>query len=340
MRGTIYPKLAAVLGLVTLTACAEGVDPGPNPESGQTGRPTTTESAATSDNNLPSVQQIVPSHVGGNDGPVAEVYRDLSAFVYFANDNQQVLQQWLIDVDGNSYWTRSCTIAPKGGGVQWNNCSSWDVAHAIADLGLPGFGPIAGMSTYVWTEQDADHARQYLAQSVWNERGDQRMGRICPILREPLWNQCTDWSKLESDTSDLAVPGGMSLRDDFYYSYKNTDGEDVMVQTMLSIDGSVMWDRSCVSAGASPLVPSYKCGFNDRSMLSAYNIRWAAVAGGAQYTYNDGDHQTLAQTLISVDGTKSYHRTCEVTPKGVDWTSCEPFTATTLGQVRYTQAPL
>ena len=181
MRGPIYPKFAAVLGLVTLTGCAAGVDPGPSPESSRTGRPTTTLSET--DNNIESVRQVA-NRVGGREDNVnLEFYRDLSAFVYRNLAGHQTLEQWLIDETGEVYWTRSCTVGDKGG-VQWNNCSSWDTAHAVADLGLPGFGPISGMNTYVWQEQEGGTTYQRVAQTVFNERGDMRMGRICPIYRE------------------------------------------------------------------------------------------------------------------------------------------------------------
>ena len=100
MRGPIYPKFAAVLGLVTLTGCAAGVDPGPSPESSRTGRPTTTLSET--DNNIESVRQVA-NRVGGREDNVnLEFYRDLSAFVYRNLAGHQMLEQWLIDDTGDA----------------------------------------------------------------------------------------------------------------------------------------------------------------------------------------------------------------------------------------------
>lgn len=337
MRGPIYPQFAAVLGLVTLTGCAAGVDPGPNPETGSAGRPT--ETLSDTQNAVDHVKQIVDTRPAGREDSVGEIYRDISAFVYRDQYKHQILQQWLVDETGTLYWTRACRVADKGG-VEWNNCTSWDLPHDVADLGLPGFGPIAGMNTYVWAENDGQRDHQFLAQTIFNERGDQRVGRVCPIEREVLWANCSDWEKLAIDTQSLNVPGALSLRDDFYFSYQNADHQAVVVQSVLSIDGSLMWDRQCPSLFGSPAISTSQCGFGSRAPLRDYAIRMAAVAGGAQYVYQDGLNQVLSQTLIAVDGTKSYHRSCTVTPKGVDWGNCEPFTASTITQLRVTQAPL
>lgn len=337
MRGPIYPKFAAVLGLVTITGCAAGVDPGPNPETGSVGRPTETLSSPAGD--MEHQKQIVDSRPVGREDTIGEVYRDMSAFVYRDQYNHQILQQWLVDDTGTLYWRRECKVADKGG-VQWNNCTSWDLPHDVSDLGLAGFGPIAGMNTYVWTETSGAQHWQHLAQTVFNERGDQRMGRVCPIERTVLWDQCSPWDKLAIETQQLDVPGALSLRDDFYFSYVNLDNENVLVQNVLSIDGSLMWDRQCVSTFGAPYVLSSRCGFGSNAPLRDFGIKMAAIAGGGQYVYQDGSNQLLAQTFISVDGTKSYHRTCTVTPKGVEWDSCEPFTASTVTQLRVTQAPL
>jgi hypothetical protein len=323
---------------VTITGCAAGVDPGPTPESGRAGRPTTTLSDTQS--SADEIRQVASTHVGGREETPGEIYRDTSSFVYRDGGGHQVLEQWLIDESGSAYWNRACRVADKGG-VQWNNCTSWDIAHDIADLGLPSFGPIAGMNTYVWSEPVAgNRTAQRLAQTVFNERGDMRMGRVCPIERVPLWDECTDWKKLAIETEKLDIPGASAVRDDSYFSYTNADSDSVIVQSVLSIDGSLMWDRSCVTESGSPLVSSFRCGFGTRTPLREFGIRPVAVAGSGQYVYQDGLKQVLSQTLISVDGTKAYHRSCEVTQRGVEWTECEPFTATTISQLRITQAPL
>jgi hypothetical protein len=339
MRGPIYPKIAAVLWLLSITGCAEGVDPGPIPEGSRTGRPTTT----LSDNSdtIDQYHQIVTNRGDRNPEDAIEVYRDVAMFVYRDVHNSQILSQWLIDDNGQTYWTRLCRIGDKGG-VLWNTCSSWDVGHDIADLGLPSFGPIAGMNTYTFmTKDELGHTQQMLQQTIFNERGDERMGRICPIVREPLWDQCTTWSKLAMTTEQMQVPGALSLRDDFYFSYTNLDGESVLVQNVLSIDGSLMWDRYCVTAkGGAPYVSANECGFGARSPLKEFDIRVSAIAGGAQYTYDSGGIPVLAQTFVSVDGTKAYSRSCNITLKGVAWSDCGPFQATSLAQLRVTQAPL
>jgi hypothetical protein len=281
---------------------------------------------------------IVSDRSDRNDEQFMEVYRDAATFVYRDGSNKQILSQWLIDESGHTYWNRSCRIGDKGGPI-WSSCSSWDKAHDIADLGLPGFGPISGMNTYAWIEMSAGYPRQYVAQTVFDERGENRMGRVCPILRQPLWEECTDWNKLAVVTEQLEVPGATSLRDDFYFQYTNADSEVVLVQSVLSIDGSLMWDRHCVSAQGNPLIPAWQCGFGTRFPLKEFGIRLGAMAGGAQYVYQDGDTQKLNQTMISVDGTKAYHRGCTVTPRGVDWSNCEPMTASTITQLRNTAAP-
>lgn len=264
----------------------------------------------------------------------------MSSFVYRDALGKQVLEQWLIDESGQVYWNRSCRVADKGG-VEWNNCSSWDIGHDVADLGLPGFGPIAGMNTYVWTETlDHNRTAQHLAQTVFNERGDVRMGRVCPVERSPLWSECTDWEKLAIETEKLEVPGALALRDDSYFSYTNADSESVVVHSVLSVDGSLVWDRTCLTTSGSPIVSSTKCGFGARAPLRDFGIRMAAVAGGGQYVYRDGTNQVLSQTFIAVDGAKAYHRSCSVNARGVEWSECEPFTATTITQLRVTQAPL
>lgn len=268
-----------------------------------------------------------------------ELYRDAAMFVYRDGNGKQILSQWLIDEAGEAYFTRACRVGDKGG-VLWNTCSAWDSGHHIADLGLPEFGPIAGMNAYVWTGQQGSYESQWLAQTVYNERGDMRMGRVCPIVRSPQWQECTDWTKLAVATEEMMVPGALAIRDDFYFSYKNADNESVLVQNVLSIDGSLMWNRECVTPYASPFVPSYKCGFSNSELLKNFGIRLTAVAGGSQYIYTDNEEQKLGQTLFSVDGTKAYHRVCSVTTSGVDWNKCEPFTANTLTQARITQAPL
>ena len=339
MRGPICPKfsgLAGIISILSATGCAAGVDPGPTPEDPRAGRPTTTLS---DQSQVDHVRRIVDTHFGDERAQFSEVYRDLSTFVYRDVNKNQILSQWLIDESGHTYWTRACRVGPKGG-VLWSTCSSWDLGHDVSDLGLPGFGPIAGMNTYVWTEKTGNFDQQYLAQTVFSERGDRRMGRICPIEREPVNAKCSDWEKLAIDTQQLDVPGASSLRDDMHYSYTSVDGESVVVQSVLSIDGSLLWDRHCVNANASPLVASYKCGFGARAPLKDSGIRFVSAAGAGQYTYQDGDQQVLAQTFLSVDGGRAYNRTCTITEKGVDWNDCSPFTATTISQLRVTGAPL
>ena len=74
-------------------------------------------------------------------------------------------------------------------------------------------------------------------------------------------------------------------------------------------------------------------------MLVDQGLNASLFVGGAQYVYQDGDAQKLNQTLIAVDGTKAYHRSCTVTPRGVDWSNCETMTASTITQLRVTNAP-
>lgn len=337
MRGPIYPKFCVAVGLLSLTGCAAGVDPGPTPESGRAGRPTTTLSDQS--DGIENVKAIVHHDSRTGDSAQMEIYRDAAMFVYIDGNGKQILQQWLLDETGEVYFLRACRVGDKGG-VLWNTCSAWDNGHHIADLGLPEFGSVSGMNTYVWVDQNGSYKQQWLAQTVYNERGDMRMGRVCPIVREPLWKECTDWNKFASSTEHMAVPGANAIRDDFYFSYRNADDEAVLVQNVLSIDGSLMWNRECVTQYASPFVPSYKCGFSDKYVLKNFGIGLTAMAGGAQYVYHDGAEQKLGQSFFSVDGTKSYHRVCTVTPNGVNWSECEPFTANTLVQARLTQTPL
>ncbi|MEO6418759.1 MAG: hypothetical protein ABIP39_05100 [Polyangiaceae bacterium] len=295
-------------------------------------------------------QAPVPGDQGKPKTPSSEVdetYRDYAAYTYTDRAGTQMLSQWLISDDGVSYWSRNCKLGEKGG-PDWSTCHAWGASRPIAGLGLPEFfGAVAGMGSFVFIKNsDPDrkpmYDTQWVAQTVFSERGDVRIGRVCPIEDTGAnYANCNDWTSLEVLSAELEIGEASAFRDDSMYTYKDASGTDVFAQSLLSPDGTATWERSCPSLGGSPFVTVKECTFGAQTKMAKLGIDAASVSGRGWYLYMDGDVQKAAETIISADGRNSSRRICVVnTTSGIDWSGCGDWTTSSLVKASTSVAPL
>ena len=278
---------------------------------------------------------------------VAQAYRDYAAYTFTDRVGNQILSQWLISDDGVSFYARHCNVKSKGG-PDWSSCQAWGESRPVANLGLPPFfGPIAGMGAFVFIRNDDPlrkplYDTQWVAQTVFSERGDVRLGRVCPIENDRAnYANCNDWTSLEVLSADFGIGESNAFRDDSMYMYRDATGTDVFAQSILSPDGTVTWERSCPSLGGSPYVSIKSCGFGPQVKMAKLGIDAPSVSGRGWYLYMDGGTQRAAETVISADGHSSSRRICPVNPTtGIDWSGCDAYTTNALVKASTSNSPL
>ena len=287
MRGQLRLSVAgAVLGMSVLVGCGGGTDTVASPEQSGKDRPTTVFGASAEE------QTNAPDHKDAPRLNDVESFRDYAAFAYSDRFNQQHLSQWLLEKDGLVYFSRTCPIAERDG-VTWNQCTAWThYGQPVSELGTGGYSKLNGLNSYVFSGGlDSDGNKiQYVAQTAFEDLGEQRRGRVCPIdaSEGPLWKECTDWEKLSLVSKDLQIADTYAFRDDFMFTFKNAAGDDMFSQTLLSVDGSQTWNRSCPSKGGSPYVAK-DCEFGEMiSVRASVGVQVHAINGRGAYIYMDG----------------------------------------------------
>jgi hypothetical protein len=269
-----------------------------------------------------------------------EAYRDVAAVAFADKIGHQWLKQWVINSAGTGYWDRSCPIMERGG-PDWANCTSWGPGFYVSELGLPGFGPLSGMSAYLYQDASDGEHTQWIAQTVYNENGDTRMGRVCPIEdRDVVWSLCSEWNKLEFSSAWFNISAAQVFRDEEMLAYKDGTGADVFQHTLFSVDGSLSWSRSCASDGGQPWINPRTCEFGATTPVSDLNIKPGVISGQAGYVYTDALGPVYAQTVFSVSGTAAARRICPITTTGVDWQNCSAFVSERLDNLREYMGPL
>jgi hypothetical protein len=285
-----------------------------------------------------------PEHKDAPRFQDVERFRDYAAFAYSDRFGRQHMSQWLLAEDGLVYFSRTCPIAERDG-VMWKQCTPWThYGQPVSELGAGGFAKLNGLNSYVFSGGvDADGNKiQYVAQTAFEGRGEQRRGRICPIdvSDGPNWKECTDWEKLSVASKDLRIPGVYAFRDDFMFTFKNEAGGDMFSQTLLSVDGSQTWNRSCPSTGGSPFVTK-DCEFGAKSSVRlAVGVQLGAITGRGAYIYMDGVQQIIAETVIGIDGSTAQKRECPIHDKGIDYDGCGNWSTFSLKELHKTQGPL
>ncbi len=341
MRGHFYLKIAAAtLGMGLMVGCGGSVDPEPSTQAHKTS-PSSTYDTPSED------QGTTPTHTDPGAGSQEEIFRDYAAFVYRNDKGQQILVQWLLSGDGTDYYTRSCPVQDKGGPL-WKECRDWSwFGKPILEMGsgMKGFGKAGGMGAYTYSGVDDNgEPIQLVAQTFFNDRGDERRGRICtvdPKSADPgsPFASCTDFKTLELQSIDLHIDGVSNFHDDNLLTFKNANGDDVFSESVLSIDGSQAWSRSCLTSGGAP--PSGPgCDFGSAMPLTRLGSHVAAVSGHGAFVYDDGGTQMVMETIITVSGSESQQRICPINEEGPDYESCGQWTPSSLTDLHGTQGPL
>jgi hypothetical protein len=285
-----------------------------------------------------------PEHKDSPRFQDVERFRDYAAFAYMDRFGQQHLSQWLLADDGIVYFSRTCPIAERNG-VLWNQCDAWThYGQPVSELGTGGFSKLNGLNSYVYSRglDDDGNAIQYVVQTAFEDQGEQRRGRVCPIdvSEGPQWKDCTDWEKLSVVSRDLRVPDVYAFRDEMMFTYKSEAGDDMFSQTLLSVDGSQTWNRSCPTVGGSPFVTK-DCEFGEMlSVRASVGVQVHAINGRGAYVYFDGAQQILAETVIGVDGTTAQRRECPIYEKGIDREGCGNWSTFNLKELHKTQGQL
>ncbi len=339
MRGHLRLSVAgAVLGMSVLVGCGGGTDTVASPDEQAKGHPTTVFGSAAEE------QADAPEHKDAPRFQDVESFRDYAAFAYSDRYGQQHLSQWLLSNDGLVYFSRTCPIGARDG-VTWNQCDAWThYGQPVSELGISGFTKLNGLSSYVFSggvDVDGDKI-QYVAQTAFDDGGEQRRGRVCPIdaSEGPRWSECTDWDKLSAVSKDLGVTNVFRFRDDFTFAFKNDAGGDMFSQTLLSVDGAQTWNRACASKGGSPFA-SKDCEFGaTTSVRNSVGVQVHSISGRGAYVYMDGVQQIIAETVIGEDGTTASKRECPIHDKGIDYDACGNWSTFTLKELHKTQGAL
>lgn len=265
-----------------------------------------------------------------------ERYADYAPFVFRDADGAQRLREWMLDDDGITYYERGCTVG-EADGPEWGNCTAW-TSGQIGDLGLGSIGKLSSLSAFAY--EDTHEGKWYVVQTAFNEAGDTRVGRICPLGNfETDWASCSGWNELALDAAALGVSGAELFRGDVAFAQTTTGGDFVVTERLLSIDGSTEWTRSCTTT-YQDFFGTSACSWTSSRDIASVTPNVPAIRGRGGFVYEDAGQKVYRETILSVTGTGSMSRECLLTDTGIDLASCRPWTARSIANLRVSEGQL
>lgn len=181
---------------------------------------------------------------------------------------------------------------------------------------------LAGLTLFFSLSQVKAEEQQRVSQSLVSRDGKSSWARNCVVsLSDGSLGNCTPWDGPYDLIKFNLDPNGFSGYGS--YSYTDSNSNQKIDQSLVSLDGKTSWGRSCSLDPQTGNLSSCSSFTDKKTDLTKLNLDPNGILSYGAYKFTDNNgNQKVSQSLISHDGKKTWGRTCTINPSNGNPEDC------------------